>query len=290
MWHRALKKSVCATRLHLLSPALWGAPRLRLLSAGARRNDWEAQRVALLIDGDNVPARLASAILEEIEEYVGGTQVDRRVYGDFSHVRNEAWRAAGMEHGLALVMQASAKGKNATDIALSIDAMDILHGGDRSAPVDTFVIVTNDGDFAPLAQRLRRSGRRVVHVGSRAAMLGSSCDAQVHVTFAQPDARSHQPHVETLKRALFEMTSERPGAPLSAHGDSPSAWVPLHAVATHLDDRMGAWRRERMAEFVNFKHMLESAPYSAVVEVQSAVRGTGRRPKVQARVRLQHER
>ena len=145
-------------------------------------------RGALLIDGDNV-RRAGQRHTEEIEEYVGGTQVDRRVYGDFSHVRNEAWRAAGMEHGLALVMQASAKGKNATDIALSIDAMDILHGGDRSAPVDTFVIVTNDGDFAPLAQRF------VARAGAWCMLArGPPCSAQLR--------RAGSRHIRTAGRAL----------------------------------------------------------------------------------------
>lgn len=111
-----------------------------------------SSRVAVLVDADNVPSRLARVILDEIEEHVGGTQVDRRVYGDFSLSNNQAWKVCSLELGFACIFQASAKGsKNATDIALSIDAMDILHAGDLS--VDTFVIVTNDGDFAPVCSR-----------------------------------------------------------------------------------------------------------------------------------------
>ena len=68
--------------------------------------------------------------------------------------RIEAWKTAALEHGIATIMQTSpSKTKNATDIALCIDAMDILHA--PNSLVDTFVLVTNDGDFAPLAQRLR---------------------------------------------------------------------------------------------------------------------------------------
>jgi uncharacterized LabA/DUF88 family protein len=110
-----------------------------------------------------------------VNRKVAGIAVDRRVYGDFSLPRTEAWKTAALELGIETKMQASpSKTKNATDIALCIDAMDILHAPDSL--VETFVIVTNDGDFAPLAQRLRRSGKRVVAVGTGASLI-ASCDA-----------------------------------------------------------------------------------------------------------------
>lgn len=148
-------------------------------------------RIAILIDADNVPARLAGPILEEVHANVEGIAIDRRVYGDFSSELNHAWKLASLEFGIETKMQTSpSKRKNATDIALAVDAMDILHTVEL---IDTFVIVTNDSDFAPLAQRLRRSGKRVVAVGSGSSLM-ASCDAFVHIEWSR-DQPLRQVHV-----------------------------------------------------------------------------------------------
>ncbi|WP_308916094.1 NYN domain-containing protein [Jannaschia sp. LMIT008] len=116
--------------------------------------------LAVLIDADNIPAKFAEAILKEITGL--GEPGLRRVYGDWSSDRLKQW--ADKVHALGLVAHqetANTKGKNASDIGLVIDAMDILHQ-DR---FDGFVLVSSDSDFTRLASRIREDGLEVVGIG-----------------------------------------------------------------------------------------------------------------------------
>ena len=117
-------------------------------------------RLAVLIDADNVPARHAVAILEEIASF--GDPSLRRVYGDWSSQALTQWKEAARDLGLVMHQQsANTKGKNASDIGLVIDAMDILHAG----KVDGFVLVSSDSDFTRLASRIREDGLQVIGIG-----------------------------------------------------------------------------------------------------------------------------
>ena len=116
--------------------------------------------LAVLIDADNIPAKFAEAILKEITGL--GEPALRRVYGDWSSDRLKQW--AGKVHELGLVAHqetANTKGKNASDIGLVIDAMDILHQG----RFDGFVLVSSDSDFTRLASRIREDGLDVIGIG-----------------------------------------------------------------------------------------------------------------------------
>ncbi len=116
--------------------------------------------LAVLIDADNIPARHAEAILKEITRL--GEPALRRVYGDWSSSRLKPW--ADKVHALGLVAHqetANTKGKNASDIGLVIDAMDILHKGH----FDGFVLVSSDSDFTALANRIREEGKAVYGIG-----------------------------------------------------------------------------------------------------------------------------
>ncbi len=117
-------------------------------------------RLALLIDADNIPARHIGAILEELAAY--GEPTVRRVYGDWSSQALGQWKEKARDLGLVMHQQsANTKGKNASDIGLVIDAMDILHQG----KVDGFVLVSSDSDFTRLASRIREDGLQVIGVG-----------------------------------------------------------------------------------------------------------------------------
>jgi hypothetical protein len=117
-------------------------------------------RLAVLIDADNVPARNAVAILDEIASF--GDPSLRRVYGDWSSQALSQWKEAARDLGLVMHQQsANTKGKNASDIGLVIDAMDILHAG----KVDGFVLVSSDSDFTRLASRIREDGLQVIGIG-----------------------------------------------------------------------------------------------------------------------------
>ncbi|APX90019.1 Maebl [Brevirhabdus pacifica] len=116
--------------------------------------------LAVLIDADNIPAKFAEAILKEITSL--GKPALRRVYGDWSSDRLRGWAEKVLEHGLVAHQEtANTKGKNASDIGLVIDAMDILHTG----RFDGFVIVSSDSDFTALANRIRENGLDVIGIG-----------------------------------------------------------------------------------------------------------------------------
>ena len=119
---------------------------------------------AVLIDADNIPAKYAPAIFEEITSF--GEPALRRVYGDWSSGRLSNWAGVVRELGLVAHQEtANTVGKNASDIGLVIDAMDILHSG----RFDGFVLVSSDSDFTALANRIREQGLDVIGIGEAKA-------------------------------------------------------------------------------------------------------------------------
>ena len=117
---------------------------------------------AVLIDADNIPAKHAGLILKEIATL--GELALRRVYGDWSSEQLRGWTETVREYGLVAHQEtANTKGKNASDIGLVIDAMDILHAG----RFDGFVLVSSDSDFTSLANRIREQGLEVIGIGER---------------------------------------------------------------------------------------------------------------------------
>ncbi|HQV74162.1 MAG: NYN domain-containing protein [Flavobacteriales bacterium] len=118
--------------------------------------------IALLIDGDNAAPRRLPSILEELSKQ--GTITIRRIYGDWTTTGMTGWKDLLNSNAIQPVQQfAYTKGKNSTDSALIIDAMDILHG----ELVDAFCIVSSDSDYTRLATRLRESGLFVMGVGEK---------------------------------------------------------------------------------------------------------------------------
>ncbi|MEE1196768.1 MAG: NYN domain-containing protein [Lachnospiraceae bacterium] len=120
------------------------------------------KRFALLIDSDNVSSKYIDGILDELTEY--GEATYRRIYGDFTNQRNAKWSELLLEKSITPIQQFSnTSGKNATDSALIIDAMDLLYTNN----MDGFCIVSSDSDFTRLASRLRESGKTVIGMGER---------------------------------------------------------------------------------------------------------------------------
>ena len=118
--------------------------------------------IAMLIDADNVSSRYIPGILSELSKY--GKITVRRMYGDWSQDRLHSWLNRASGYSLTPVMQPNnTPGKNASDIGLIIDAMDILYTGD----VQGFCIVSSDGDFNKLATRLREAGKVVIGMGEK---------------------------------------------------------------------------------------------------------------------------
>ena len=117
-------------------------------------------RIALLIDADNVSAKYIKPIMDELSKY--GNITYKRIYGDWTSPYNLSWKEVLLQNSITPIQQfCNTAGKNATDSALIIDAMDILYTG----RVEGFCIVSSDSDFTKLASRLRESGMEVIGMG-----------------------------------------------------------------------------------------------------------------------------
>ena len=130
-------------------------------------------RIAVLIDADNTSATHVRNLLEEIAKY--GVATVKRAYGDWTTTQLAGWKGELNRNAITPIQQfAYTKGKNATDSALIIDAMDLLY----SEKLDAFAIVSSDSDFTRLATRLRESGKTVLGLGQRKTPVSfvSACD------------------------------------------------------------------------------------------------------------------
>ncbi len=119
-------------------------------------------RIAVLIDADNAPRKSIKGIMEEIAVY--GTPTIKRIYGDWTSPSMQSWKSALLENAITPFQQYGyTQGKNSTDSAMIIDAMDILYSG----KVDAFCLVSSDSDFTRLATRLREAGMKVYGMGEK---------------------------------------------------------------------------------------------------------------------------
>ncbi len=120
------------------------------------------RRIAVLIDADNVSDKYIKSIIDEVANH--GTPTYKRIYGDWTKPQLASWKIVLLNHSITPIQQYSyTSGKNATDAALIIDAMDILY----SHNVDGFCIVSSDSDFTKLAARLREAGMYVLGMGEK---------------------------------------------------------------------------------------------------------------------------
>lgn len=119
-------------------------------------------KLAILIDADNVPYSNVKGMMEEIAKY--GTPTTKRIYADWTKPNANGWKSVLLEHAITPIQQYSyTVGKNSSDSALIIDAMDLLYSG----KLDGFCIVSSDSDFTRLAIRLRESGMKVIGIGEQ---------------------------------------------------------------------------------------------------------------------------
>ena len=119
-------------------------------------------KLAVLIDGDNIPSAYVKEMMEEIAKY--GNPTIKRIYGDWTKPNLNKWKSLLLENAITPIQQYGyTTGKNATDSAMIIDAMDILY----SEKVDGFCLVSSDSDFTRLATRLREAGLKVYGIGEK---------------------------------------------------------------------------------------------------------------------------
>jgi uncharacterized LabA/DUF88 family protein len=135
-------------------------------------------RLAVLIDADNIPYRLVTGILEEIAKY--GVPTFKRIYADWTKPHVSNWKTVLLDHAITPIQQYSyTVGKNSSDSALIIDAMDILYTG----RVDGFCVVSSDSDFTRLATRLREAGMKVFGMGEQKtpSAFRAACDKFIYI-------------------------------------------------------------------------------------------------------------
>src|SRR3954470_12505448 len=139
-------------------------------------------RLAVLIDADNIPYSNVKGMMEEIAKY--GTPTFKRIYADWTKPHVSGWKNVLLENAITPIQQYSyTQGKNSTDSAMIIDAMDILYSG----RVDGFCIVSSDSDFTRLASRLREAGMKVIGIGERKTLtpMISACDKFIYLEILQ---------------------------------------------------------------------------------------------------------
>ncbi len=153
-------------------------------------------RLAVLIDADNIPFSNVKGMLEEIAKY--GTPTFKRIYGDWTKPTVSGWKSVLLENAITPVQQYSyTKGKNATDSAMIIDAMDILYSG----KIDGFCIVSSDSDFTRLATRLREAGMRVIGIGERKtpSPFIVACDKFIYIEIINSSATAPETNLQKKK-------------------------------------------------------------------------------------------
>ena len=172
-------------------------------------------RLAVLIDADNVPYSNVKGVMEEIAKY--GTPTFKRIYGDWTKPTVSGWKNVLLENAITPIQQYSyTTGKNSSDSALIIDAMDILYSG----KVDGFCIVSSDSDFTRLATRLREAGMKVFGIGQKKTPhpFIVACDKFIYMEIiAVPETTEsdnvkakaakpiHKPSVDKLNRETLKL-------------------------------------------------------------------------------------
>lgn len=165
-------------------------------------------KLAVLIDADNVPYSNIKGMLEEVAKY--GTPTFKRIYGDWTKPTLSGWKTVLLENAITPIQQYSyTTGKNSSDSALIIDAMDILYTGG----VDGFCIVSSDSDFTRLATRLREAGMKVIGIGEKKtpSPFIASCNKFIYIEILHKESK-YQAHVKTTKATVKK---ENPPASVS---------------------------------------------------------------------------
>lgn len=147
--------------------------------------DLDNLRLAVLIDAENVPRNCIKSVMEEIAIY--GIPTIKRIYGDWTSPVVSGWKTPLLENAITPVQQYSyTTGKNSSDSAMIIDAMDILY----TEKTDGFVIVSSDSDFTRLAIRLREAGQRVIGIGEKKtpSAFKAACDKFTYIEVIRANA------------------------------------------------------------------------------------------------------
>ncbi|MCR5178714.1 MAG: NYN domain-containing protein [Lachnospiraceae bacterium] len=172
--------------------------------------------IALLVDVDNISPRYVESVLNELSKY--GKVTIRRLYGDWSQPRLRTWLHIAQKYSLTPIMQPNnTPGKNASDIGLIIDAMDILY----SEQVQGFCIASSDGDFNKLATRIREAGKLVIGMGEKKTpeSFRASCERFVFLDVIQDDVEPEAPAAAktTRKKSTSKKSAKKTDTQVADH-------------------------------------------------------------------------
>ena len=161
--------------------------------------------LAVLIDGDNIPSAHVKEMMEEIAKY--GNPTIKRIYGDWTKPNLSKWKNLLLENAITPIQQYGyTTGKNATDSAMIIDAMDILYSG----KVSGFCLVSSDSDFTRLATRLREAGMQVIGIGEKKTPnpFIVACDKFIYIEIIrnQTEKKEDPTEKEKVKDSLDKIT------------------------------------------------------------------------------------
>ncbi len=225
-------------------------------------------RIAVLIDAENVSSKYIKLIMDEVNDY--GIATYKRLYGDFTQASVQSWIDKLQEYSITPVFQFNyTQGKNASDSALIIDAMDILY----SENVNGFCLVTSDSDFTKLAMRLRESGMTIIGMGEKKTpkSLVSACEAFKFLdVLYKSDEEVLKKKIEADVEEIAEMEIELSNIPSrddiekkilsimeSKAGDD--GWTNLSEIGTHLTKRVPGFD-PRNYKCQKLKQLIESFP------------------------------
>lgn len=236
--------------------------------------DYESRPIALLVDGDNAEPALLQLVLAEAAKY--GTVTTRRIYGNWTAPQMSSWKGSLHTHAVQPIQQFSyTTGKNATDSALIIDAMDLLHSG----RVAGFCIVSSDSDFTRLATRIREHGLFVLGVGRSQTpeAFAKACDVFVHTENLGGDAerparvaeRSDGDWIAIVERAVDMSMQDNGWAFLGVVGNALRQLDPAFDARSYGFKQLSQLIKSRPDRFVVREDRTQGGPSRVFVQMKS---------------------
>ncbi len=202
------------------------------MTTNETQNNLREKRIAILIDGDNAQASLIEQIVVESSRY--GNATIRRIYGDWTSSSMKSWKDTLNSYAFQPFQQFSySVGKNSTDSAMIIDAMDILHANQT----DGFCLVSSDSDYTRLATRLRESGKLVVGIGKNSTPRAfvSACDVFIYTENLEMRERQKRQAAARQKMSKEEQRLiDNIEDAIEMAGTDDDGWARLSEVGTAL--------------------------------------------------------
>ena len=192
--------------------------------------------MAVLIDGDNIPSAHVKEMMEEVAKY--GNPTIKRIYGDWTRPGLAKWKNLLLENAINPIQQYGyTTGKNATDSAMIIDAMDILYSG----KVNGFCLVSSDSDFTRLATRLREAGMQVIGIGEKKTPnpFIVACDRFIYIEILKKQTEEKTEHKEVSEPSVDSITKKEIGLISSTINDlsDDDGWAFLGDVGSLLQKK-----------------------------------------------------